>query len=161
MPPASRKPWRLKGPYPYSAWRHSDGCEGHKVTGRNSPRFGARFYESPRATGACGPEEALLTRREREVMKLVVSGLLNKQIAADLGTSNSSRSTGSLAELVRMAEKLQRPYGCCPADLHAVVQLCYPVFHVAPLTVNMLAWRVGARSRRISCRTAIAFIVLP
>ena len=38
----------------------------------------------------------MLTRREREVMGLVVSGFLNKQIASELGTS----------EIVRMAERL-------------------------------------------------------
>src|ERR1043166_1614333 len=58
-----------------------------------------------------------LTPREREVMALVVAGLLNKQIAADLGTSEASVKVhrqhvmekigaGSLAELVRMADKL-------------------------------------------------------
>lgn len=58
-----------------------------------------------------------LTRREREILPLVVSGLLSKQIAAIVGTSeatvkvlrsNLRRKMGarSLAELVRMADKL-------------------------------------------------------
>jgi FixJ family two-component response regulator len=62
----------------------------------------------------------LLTPRERQVMDLVVAGRLNKQIAADLGTSEITvkvhrgrlvrkMQAESLPELVRMAHKLGIP----------------------------------------------------
>ena len=59
-----------------------------------------------------------LTPREREVMALVVSGLLNKQIASEIGASEATvkihrgnmmqkMHVASLIELVRMADKLK------------------------------------------------------
>jgi FixJ family two-component response regulator len=61
-----------------------------------------------------------LTSREQEVVSKVVTGMLNKQIAAELGTAEGTvkaqraramekMQTESLAELITMIQKLQRP----------------------------------------------------
>ena len=61
-----------------------------------------------------------LTKRERDVMGLVVAGLLNKQIGGELGTSEPTvkghrgqvmrkMKADSVADLVRMAAKLDLP----------------------------------------------------
>lgn len=68
-------------------------------------------------TSALAARLATLTPREREVMKHVVAGQLNKQIAADLGTGEQNiklhrahvmkkMGVESLADLVRAAERL-------------------------------------------------------
>jgi FixJ family two-component response regulator len=67
-----------------------------------------------------------LTRREFEVFRLVIAGLLNKQIAAELGASIRTTKTHrgrmmhklgveSVAELVRLAQKVGvTPAAPCP-----------------------------------------------
>ena len=61
-----------------------------------------------------------LTSREQEVISMVVGGMLNKQIAAELGTAESTvkvqrgramekMQAGSLADLIKMIQKLQSP----------------------------------------------------
>jgi RNA polymerase sigma factor (sigma-70 family) len=61
-----------------------------------------------------------LTSREQEVASMVVAGMLNKQIAAELGTAESTvkvqrsramekMQAGSLADLIKMIQKVQPP----------------------------------------------------
>jgi RNA polymerase sigma factor (sigma-70 family) len=61
-----------------------------------------------------------LTSREQQVVSMVVAGMLNKQIAAELGTAESTvkvqrsramekMQAASLAELIKMIEKVKAP----------------------------------------------------
>lgn len=80
-------------------------------------RSGREREESGRQEGIRARIDTL-TAREREVFELVVRGLLNKQIAAELGASEKTikvhrarvmqkMRADSLADLVRMAERLE------------------------------------------------------
>lgn len=71
-----------------------------------------------------------LTRREREVFAWVVSGLLNKQVGAELGMTEATvkahrgklmqkMKANSLADLVRIAARLGLPLPSGPAALPA------------------------------------------
>jgi RNA polymerase sigma factor (sigma-70 family) len=67
----------------------------------------------------------LLSPREREVVAMVVSGMLNKQIAAQVGSAENTvkvhrsramekMQANSLADLIKMIERLQVPPGNSP-----------------------------------------------
>jgi FixJ family two-component response regulator len=74
--------------------------------------------ESQRQQAELQDRYSTLSAREREVMSLVVSGMLNKQIAAELGASETTvkihrgrvmqkMQARSLPDLVRMADRLK------------------------------------------------------
>ncbi|WP_050477922.1 response regulator transcription factor [Herbaspirillum rhizosphaerae] len=76
--------------------------------------------ESRQASSGLAARYASLTPRESEVMKLAASGLLNKQIAGQLGTSEitvkihrgnamKKMQAKSFADLVRMVQALEPP----------------------------------------------------
>ncbi|MCY1171789.1 Response regulator protein TmoT [compost metagenome] len=75
--------------------------------------------EDEDAIAAAAQRQASLTPREREVMERVVAGLMNKQIAADLGLSEITvklhrgsmmrkRGVRTVADLVRLSEAIGR-----------------------------------------------------
>jgi len=70
-----------------------------------------------------------LTPREREVMAMVTAGLLNKQIAGELNLSEitvklhrrqvmEKMRAGSLADLVKMCERIKEPSWSAGSDEH-------------------------------------------
>ena len=76
--------------------------------------------DSERATTDLRQRLSTLTARERQVMSILVQGQLNKQIGAAIGTTESTvkahraqimrkMQAGSLADLIRMADRLQSP----------------------------------------------------
>ena len=84
-----------------------------------------------------------LTPREREVMALVVTGLLNKQVAFELGTAEKTikvhrarvmqkMDVQSLAELVRLAEKAGIPPKKANSKLGSVVGSRSGSLHIVP-----------------------------
>jgi FixJ family two-component response regulator len=113
---------------------------------------GARVWTSQCEVDAIQRRVDRLTPREREVMALIVAGLLNKQVASELGTVEKTikvhrarvmakMEVTSLAQLVRMADRV----GICstiePRGLHGVsigesVGQNFPVYPLDRISVS-------------------------
>ena len=98
---------------------------------RGAVERGRVTHQAQRDTLALRERYERLTPREREVLPLVIAGLLNKQIGSELAASERTvkfhrahimkkMEAESLADLVRMAERLgvgsSSPRGPVPED---------------------------------------------
>jgi FixJ family two-component response regulator len=107
---------------------------------------------------------ASLTRREREVMVLVVSGLLNKQVGGELGISEISvkahrghvmrkMKADSLAELVKIAVRLGVPVGTgpdwVPTPMPAAHGIARDPAETLPAAADEGAGGSGVRAKRV------------
>lgn len=111
--------------WPLPSWRGQTSGPA----GRDPCRIGERPRETPTKRGGCAVkvQVRIATPGERQVLPLLVSGMLSKQIAAGLGISEASTKVHrsqlmrkmhaeSLPDSVRMAEKMGLPLQCNSED---------------------------------------------